>query len=324
MPDADDQFTLSDASRDAAPTRTILDADDEVLERAADPTDISDDANDPAVANQATATDHDEEGGDDRDSAVDAKARCQRIDTIEISRQDLNACERIQPREKSDPKWIEHLRASIDAGRQLPLPIVVEDEDGARYFCSGHHTVEAMASDVIRVELRRGTRADAEEISLASNAENGKQLSGREKRYWAEWLLRNRRWSDRKIARHVGLAPRSVGRFRAAADRVGCDNVTSNSADSLSSGDDGGRHLRRLNRRAARKLLDVVLTHGAQGIADVILADTTSTDDHNPDLSAFSHELRELADRLDASGQAAGATLADAGPQTNTPTENAA
>jgi uncharacterized ParB-like nuclease family protein len=103
------------------------------------------------------------------------------------------------------------------------FPPVVVYHDGTDYWLSDgfhrYHAVEQVGKDEIDVEVRQGTRRDAQLNAAAANRKHGLQFTNADKRRIvtiflsdAEWS----KWSDREIARQCGVSQPFVSKMREA------------------------------------------------------------------------------------------------------------
>ncbi|QKW28824.1 ParB N-terminal domain-containing protein [Streptomyces seoulensis] len=110
-----------------------------------------------------------------------------------------------------------HLESLVEAADNLP-PIVVHRP--TLRVIDGVHRVHAMrlvGATTIRAHLFDGNEADVFLLAVRLNIAHGLPLSLAERRRAAERLLRSRpAWSDRAVAKVVGLSPKTVGALRKA------------------------------------------------------------------------------------------------------------
>lgn len=112
---------------------------------------------------------------------------------------------------------------------EIGEPIVLFwDEHKKQLYCGdGHHRLKAARSQYLHqiyVEIRFGTLADAQIYNCTSNGSHGKRTTNQDKRHQIEILLKSlnclpaedsrRRWSDREIARRIGVDNKTVGKVR--------------------------------------------------------------------------------------------------------------
>ena len=101
-------------------------------------------------------------------------------------------------------------------------------QEQKQLFCGdGHHRIKAAREQYLHqiyVEIRFGTRLDARIFNCTSNGNHGNRTTNRDKRNQIITLLNSldllpahdcrRRWSDREIARRIGVDHKTVGRVR--------------------------------------------------------------------------------------------------------------
>ena len=102
------------------------------------------------------------------------------------------------------------------------------DVQGPKLWCGdGHHRIKAARAESvgkISVEIRLGTVVDAKIYSCTANSTHGTYTTRQDKRNQIRILLinlsllpeadRRRTWSDREIARRVGVDHKTVGKVR--------------------------------------------------------------------------------------------------------------
>jgi ParB-like chromosome segregation protein Spo0J len=121
-------------------------------------------------------------------------------------------------RESLDPTLVEGYRAVLD---ETP-PIVAYTIPGQDkpVVTDGHTRLAAARLEGrthIRVELRAGSRADAQDHAAAANTRHGKRLSAEETRRQILPLAdRHPDWDRTRLARHMGISERTVERALAA------------------------------------------------------------------------------------------------------------
>jgi hypothetical protein len=107
-------------------------------------------------------------------------------------------------------------------------PITLFWDNGAeKLWCGdGHHRIKAARGEAIQkiyVEIRLGTLTDARIFNCTVNATHGIRTTQKDKRNQIRILLEivqslpeieQRKWSDREIARRIGVDNKTVGRIR--------------------------------------------------------------------------------------------------------------
>lgn len=141
----------------------------------------------------------------------------------------IRAAEDGQPRVKLDQKAIADYVAGYEAEDAIP-PIVVFYEYGSGlagkpsgptyWLGDGFHRLAAMLKlGTVKklVELRRGSRRDALLYAIETNARHGVRFSNADKRRSVVLLLADEewsKWSDREIAKRVGVSNKFVSNIR--------------------------------------------------------------------------------------------------------------
>jgi hypothetical protein len=141
----------------------------------------------------------------------------ERLLPLEAIRRD-DAC---QPRATTYLEMVQDYAEAMLAGAQFPAVVVFYDGD-AYWLADGYHRTDA-AEAALRTEIladvRDGTKRDAILHSLGANAAHGLKRSNEDKRRAVMTMLQDAEWSrnsDRDIARHCGVAPMTVIRYRTA------------------------------------------------------------------------------------------------------------
>lgn len=149
----------------------------------------------------------------------------------------------LDTRERLRPASSAHVRTLTDVLDHTPPILVLAD---GRRVLDGFMRLDAareLGRTEVRVQWVNGDEAAAWEQAIRTNASHGLPLTARQRRRAAERLLALApQWSDRRIAAAVGVAPRSVGRWRnEIALRAGDDLPHLSTPDRV--GRDGRRHL---------------------------------------------------------------------------------
>lgn len=95
----------------------------------------------------------------------------------------------------------------------------IQDENGTILIWDGYHRGEAAkrAGTTLRVNLRLGTRTEAEWLALAANQKHGLRRTNKDKQRVVRRALQHPygvQLSNREIARHCGVDDKTVGRIR--------------------------------------------------------------------------------------------------------------
>ncbi len=102
---------------------------------------------------------------------------------------------------------------------QLPAPVVYRLLDGTYLLTDGFHGMEAaqrLRLEEVAVEVREGTRLEAEELAIVANTDHGRPYSRAERREAIKRMLRlHPEWSNRRLAAKLGVDGKTVGVVRA-------------------------------------------------------------------------------------------------------------
>jgi hypothetical protein len=120
-------------------------------------------------------------------------------------------------------------RAVRDEGPEVLPPLVVYLDEGDVYWLAdGYHCLkaarEALSKEgprTLPAEVHEGTKRDAILYAAGANAKHGQPLTSHEKGTVVQRLLKDpewAQWSDRKIARHIGVSHTFVGALRKELD----------------------------------------------------------------------------------------------------------
>lgn len=124
-----------------------------------------------------------------------------------------------QPRATLRHDWIEEYAADMATGATFP-PVVVFFDGSDYWLADGYHRTGAAKSiglETIDADVRQGTQRDAILFSVSANSSHGQRRTNEDKRravlrliHDAEWSG----WSDREIARRVGVSTPLVSGMR--------------------------------------------------------------------------------------------------------------
>ena len=124
-----------------------------------------------------------------------------------------------QPRAQLDGVTVSEYADAMRRGDEFPPAKVMHD--GENYWLyDGFHRVQAarqIGREETDVDVEQGTKEDAQWASLAANKRHGLRRSQADKRRAVKRALKHTHGaqaSDRKIARHVGVAPKTVSKYR--------------------------------------------------------------------------------------------------------------
>lgn len=123
----------------------------------------------------------------------------------------INTVSGCQPRAGVSSEVVDDYAALLLSGTKLP-PVVVFHDGAEHYLADGYHRFEAhkkIKRSKIPVEIRQGTLRDAILFSLGANQDHGLRRTMGERRRAVEKMLRDEewgRWSDSRIAEHVGVS----------------------------------------------------------------------------------------------------------------------
>jgi len=106
----------------------------------------------------------------------------------------------------------------------LPHIVVFRDADGIYWLADGYHRVQAAREALSKegprtllAEVHVGSKRDAILHAAGANAKHGQPLTSHEKHTVVQRLLKDpewSQWSDRQIARHIGVSHVLVGGVR--------------------------------------------------------------------------------------------------------------
>lgn len=126
-----------------------------------------------------------------------------------------------QSRAAMDENTIADYVEVVKAGTGQDFPAIELFFDGTDYWLAdGFHRVEAHSragNDKIWANVRQGTRRDAVLASVGANANHGLRRTNEDKKRAAMTLLTDdewSKWSDRQIAKQLGISPQSVNNYR--------------------------------------------------------------------------------------------------------------
>jgi hypothetical protein len=125
-----------------------------------------------------------------------------------------------QTRAVLDQTIVNDYAEAMTSGDQFP-PIVAYYDGRDYWLADGFHRVNAALKagrDTIEADIRQGTRRDAILYSVGANAVHGLRRTNADKRRGVITLLEDaewKQWSDREIARRVGVSQPFVGSIRA-------------------------------------------------------------------------------------------------------------
>jgi N6-adenosine-specific RNA methylase IME4 len=132
----------------------------------------------------------------------------------------------LQPRAKLHDDWIKEYAQDMASGAEFPP--VIAFFDGERHWLSdGFHRCHAARTAklaVIKVDVRHGSRRDALLHSLSANAEHGHRRTNADKQRAIDIMLNGpdwSHWSDREIAKQIGVHHDTVGQRRRDCPSVG-------------------------------------------------------------------------------------------------------
>ena len=125
----------------------------------------------------------------------------------------------VQQREHLSERTVDDYAARLRDGETFPSLVVFTDGE-THWVADGFHRGEAARRagiDAVAVDIRRGTKRDAVFFGAGANRTHGLQITNRDKRRAVHTLLADAewaKWSDRQIARHVGVSHPFVAGLR--------------------------------------------------------------------------------------------------------------
>ena len=124
-----------------------------------------------------------------------------------------------QPRATERKDWVEEYALEMSTGATFP-PVTVFF-DGSEYWLADgfHRTLAALSLGLIDIEadIRQGTQRDAILYSVSANASHGQRRTNEDKRRAVLRLIHDPEWggwSNREIARRVGVDDKTVSTLR--------------------------------------------------------------------------------------------------------------
>lgn len=147
----------------------------------------------------------------------------------------ITADDSLQVRAYIDSTTVDSYRALMKSNGPLGSLDVFRTAGGKYLLANGWHRLEAakeLGWPNIECTVHKGERRDAVLFAAGANATHGRPLSRLEKTRAVETLLEDEewfQWSDRRIAKHCGVSPPTVGRVR---ERVLNELGRSTSSDS--------------------------------------------------------------------------------------------
>lgn len=124
---------------------------------------------------------------------------------------------------------VEDYAEALTAGAALP-PVVVFHDGAAYWLADGFHRLHAhrrISAASIRADVRPGTQRDAQLFAYGANQAHGLRRTNDDKRKAVAGMLELvPDWSDRAIARHVGVSDRFVGGLRSSLRTVRGESAT--------------------------------------------------------------------------------------------------
>lgn len=128
--------------------------------------------------------------------------------------------EGMQSRAALYPEVVDQYRESLEDGEVFP-PLVVAEAEGRFWLVDGFHRYEAYKRlgrlEVDCTIVKMPSKAEAWLYALQFNRDHGLRLTNADKRYRVRRLLEDPewgRWSDREIARRVGVSHNLVSELR--------------------------------------------------------------------------------------------------------------
>ena len=150
----------------------------------------------------------------------------------------------VQCRESISMELVAEYKASLMAGAKFP-PIVVFHDGKVHWVADGFHRGQAYkeANRPCPCDVRQGTKRDAILYAVGANTGHGLRRSPADKRRAVETLLRDSvwcKWSNREVAKQVGVSHTFVDGLRPVASPVGnVANSTDEPEPTTRKGSDG-------------------------------------------------------------------------------------
>jgi site-specific DNA-methyltransferase (adenine-specific) len=136
-----------------------------------------------------------------------------------------------------DPDVVADYAESLKEGDRFPA-LTVFSEDEVFYLADGFHRLAANAEgvDTATCEVRMGGLRNARLFACAANRINGLRMTNADKRAAVTVILRDKtwcKWTNHRIAKHVGVSHTFVGKMRTqlASTGIGCKSALRVGAD---------------------------------------------------------------------------------------------
>jgi len=125
----------------------------------------------------------------------------------------------IQSRAETNHDLVDEYAAMMLAGVQFDAAQGIKDEDGRVFVWDGLHRGLAaeMAGVLLAIDIRSGTKQDAEWLALTANQKHGLRRSRADKQRVVRLALKHpngANLSDSAIARHCGVSDKTVAKIR--------------------------------------------------------------------------------------------------------------
>ncbi len=132
----------------------------------------------------------------------------------------------IQSRAETNYDLVDEYAEMMKAGIEFDAAQGIRDDNGQVYIWDGLHRGEAarLAGELLLVEVKPGTKQEAEWLALSANQKHGLRRTHQDK----QRIVRNAllhpygvSLSDREIARHCGVDHKTVGKIRTDLETTG-------------------------------------------------------------------------------------------------------
>ncbi|KGC58709.1 helix-turn-helix domain containing protein [Burkholderia pseudomallei] len=144
----------------------------------------------------------------------------------------------VQVRDGLDPTRVQEYAEAMKLRAKFPRPVVFFD--GLTYWLSSGFHRRAAASTLgefaeIECDVRDGGKRDAILFALGDN-KHGLHLTQAERKRAIERMLFDPEWSklsDNEIARHIGVSPTTVGKYRSSLSNLDSEEITQSTETAL-------------------------------------------------------------------------------------------
>lgn len=129
-----------------------------------------------------------------------------------------------QPRATLDPVLVDDYAEAMKGGAKFP-PVVAFYDGSDYWLADGFHRARAAERNggKVSVEVRQGTRRDAQWYSFGANKDHGQRRTSGDTARAIKAILLDKDWrktSQAQIAKHVGVSPQYVSKVKASINQL--------------------------------------------------------------------------------------------------------